>query len=322
MKKVFSFILIILLFTACSDNSTGNDDKNRDPEILSLASNPDTIETGEISVLTSNANDPDGDELTFVWESDSGSINGSGNSVNWLAPNVVGTYIVKCKVLDGNGGQDIDSVDIVVEQKIPTEGLVAYYPFNGNANDESLSNFTGTVNGATLTIDRFGNSNNAYAFDGINDYIYSDFFRYKNFIGMTVQFWLKSTSTNECMLVQSGHFFSYLGAFSVGKFLAGFDGSSSNNTLSHVCTTSINDGTWHCLVAIYNNNITKLYVDGSLESSYADTIIPESYGFLHFGSNGGNQSFFGGLLDDIRIYDRALSLEEIQILYHEGGWYK
>ena len=47
--------------------------------------------------------------------------------------------------------------------EIPTEGLVAYYPFNGNANDESGFDNHGTVNGATLTSDRFGNDASAYS---------------------------------------------------------------------------------------------------------------------------------------------------------------
>ena len=55
---------------------------------------------------------------------------------------------------------------------IPTEGLVAYYPFNGNANDESGNNNNGTlVNGPTLSTDRFENINKAYSFDGYDDYI-------------------------------------------------------------------------------------------------------------------------------------------------------
>ena len=52
-----------------------------------------------------------------------------------------------------------------------TSHLIAYYPFNGNANDESGNNNHGTVNGATLTTDRFSNPNNAYSFDGIDDFI-------------------------------------------------------------------------------------------------------------------------------------------------------
>ena len=51
------------------------------------------------------------------------------------------------------------------------DGLVAYYPFNGNANDESGSGNNGVVYGAVLAVDRFGENNNSYEFDGIDDYI-------------------------------------------------------------------------------------------------------------------------------------------------------
>tara|TARA_B100000902_G_C26670287_1_gene602721 strand:- start:79 stop:306 length:228 start_codon:yes stop_codon:yes gene_type:complete len=54
-----------------------------------------------------------------------------------------------------------------VPNYVPTNGLVGYWPFNGNANDESVNTNNGTVNGATLTTDRFGNANSAYDFDGV-----------------------------------------------------------------------------------------------------------------------------------------------------------
>ena len=52
-----------------------------------------------------------------------------------------------------------------------TDGLVVWYPFSGNANDQSGNGNHATVYGATLTADRFGNPNSAYWFDGVNDYI-------------------------------------------------------------------------------------------------------------------------------------------------------
>jgi hypothetical protein len=60
-----------------------------------------------------------------------------------------------------------------VPSYVPTNGLVGWWPFNGNANDESGNGNNGTVNGATLTTDRNGNANAAYSFDGVNDYIQS-----------------------------------------------------------------------------------------------------------------------------------------------------
>jgi hypothetical protein len=55
--------------------------------------------------------------------------------------------------------------------QVPTNGLVAWYPFTGNADDHSGNGFHGTVMGASLTEDRFGNAESAYDFDGLNDYI-------------------------------------------------------------------------------------------------------------------------------------------------------
>jgi hypothetical protein len=54
---------------------------------------------------------------------------------------------------------------------VPTNGLVGWWPFNSNANDESGNGNNGTVNGAILTTDRFGQANSAYSFDGVNDNI-------------------------------------------------------------------------------------------------------------------------------------------------------
>jgi hypothetical protein len=60
---------------------------------------------------------------------------------------------------------------MICAQTLPTEGLVGYFPFNGNANDESGNAHHGTVYGATPTTDRFGNPNSAYYFNGVDNYI-------------------------------------------------------------------------------------------------------------------------------------------------------
>ncbi len=92
------------------------------------------------------------------------------------------------------GDTDKDSILVSVrDTSIHQSGdLVAYYPFNGNANDESGFNNHGTVNGAALVADRFGNQNSAYQFDGNNDYINvpnSESLNFENSI--TVNFWIK-----------------------------------------------------------------------------------------------------------------------------------
>jgi hypothetical protein len=83
-----------------------------------------------------------------------------------------------------------------VGAQIPTDGLVAWYPFNGNANDESGNGNHGTVNGATLTTDRFGNANSAYSFDGVNDFIDAGIFYNFGTANFTVSCWFKLVPTS------------------------------------------------------------------------------------------------------------------------------
>lgn len=87
---------------------------NNPPEISSLTANPSSVEIGGTSTLICVASDPDGDNLTYIWETSGGSISGTGSSVTWTAPNAEGSYSVSCTVDDGNGGQDFESVNIEV----------------------------------------------------------------------------------------------------------------------------------------------------------------------------------------------------------------
>ena len=84
-----------------------------------------------------------------------------------------------------------------LQSQIPTNGLVGYWPFSGNANDSSGNNLNGTVNGAVLTEDRFGNSSSAFNFDGNDDYILvndDDLLSFPN-NEFTFSFWVNPTLT-------------------------------------------------------------------------------------------------------------------------------
>lgn len=59
----------------------------------------------------------------------------------------------------------------LISQTVPTNGLIAWYPFNGNANDLSGNGLNGIINGSSLTNDRFGNMNAANDFNGLSDFI-------------------------------------------------------------------------------------------------------------------------------------------------------
>ena len=336
MNKIFYFIIFILLFNDCSDNSTGNEEINHPPQIVSLIANPDTTETGATTAITCNASDSDGDNLTFVWDAAVGTINGSGSNVNWVAPNSVGTYYVRCKVQDGNGGEDADSVNIVVEQQLPTQGLVAYFPFNGNANDESGNGNNGTVHGAILTTDRFGKSNSAYNFEG-NDYIKASADNLPT-AERTVSLWFNANtlSSRPVLLGYGGNgppgtsWWMNLNHGGTPAYFLGVHYTQSNYLKYFYIQEPI--GEWINFTATTNSNGSKIFINGEEMASNSffinNTFVTGKD--LSFGVNvsgygiapaiDNNTGYFIGIIDDIRIYDRALTNDEIMILYHEGGW--
>ena len=94
-------------------------------------------------------------------------------------------------------------------QTILTNGLAAYYPFNGNANDESGNGWNGTVYGATLDLDRSGQPSNAYHFNG-NSRIFIGNTEIVSGLALTLAAWIKPdsvASTNA--IVSSGNWNSY-----------------------------------------------------------------------------------------------------------------
>jgi hypothetical protein len=223
------------------------------------------------------------------------------------------------------------------------DDLVACYPFNGNANDESGNGNNGTVNGATLTTDRFGNPNSAYLFNGANSFIEvkdNQALRLAN-TNFTLSTWVYETERNQsyqdAILVKrgendpDGYFFSIIGAtnppYTPGSILYQVSGGYNP------CIVSVKQillNSWHHVVLIYDNTqkSAKMYINGSLEKSvlYKNAVPnpsgnlpspnPNTISNLFIGKDSGKEGyFFHGIIDDIRIYNRALSESEIRQLH-------
>jgi hypothetical protein len=208
-----------------------------------------------------------------------------------------------------------------------SDGLVAYYPFNGNANDESGNGNNGTVNGATLIVDRFGNANKAYSFDG-NDIIRISNNDSLNFgtSDFSMSLWIKPNS-EYCQIIGKDVFPGGL----LGYYLS--IGAAGTRKL-RFATRNVSDNTldspnplpneWTYIVAVRKSNILKLYINGTLDSSLSEsstTNVSSNADFKigRFDEWIGVQSSFYGNIDDIRIYNRALSETEIQQLYQGQG---
>jgi len=218
-----------------------------------------------------------------------------------------------------------------------TDGLVAYYPFNGNANDESGNGNNGTVNGAALTTDRFGNANSAYSFEGVNDYIeVGD----SNSLDLSSQFtlsvWInqKGNSTTGYRIVDKttagkndGYNFDTYGSAECNASDKGHRMRLTGGIKNSCANTDYSLNEWHHLAVTFSNGTATYWLDGSNDGSgnHGANITVNNLtlriGAPHIGCNGscGLYEYFYGMIDDIRIYNRALSESEIQELYQEGS---
>ena len=198
-------------------------------------------------------------------------------------------------------------------------GLVAYYPFNGNANDESGNGWNGTGTNLTLTQDRFGIANSAYYFNGSSSFI--DFglvpIPITNF---SVSVWVNSSETNRGVVIQNSRNDTgfNLELFLVQNGTISFEVVHSYNNFNRV-TMPIGNGTWHHIVALCYQDFIKLYLDGELQSTNTGVIGTQSnYSLIAGKDPAASDYFYRGSMDDIRVYNRTLSEAEILELYNEG----
>ncbi len=227
-------------------------------------------------------------------------------------------------------------VSILYEAEKLTEledDLLAYYPFNGNANDESGYGNDGIVSGASLTADRHGNSSSAYSFDGADDFIRVPSSA-ENQLGsgdFTVSAWFRSPTTDEGVIWNKRSTSSCSQAFGP---TVGFSQTSSlnGNYLSAAARSGgtyrlqssdpVADNQWHLVTWVRQGSNLTLYLDGAPESA---TTLAANENFntaldLFIGKTiycGGNH--FEGDIDEFTIYGRALTPQQIQDLYDLDG---
>ena len=221
-----------------------------------------------------------------------------------------------------------------VPSYVPTNGLVGYWPFNGNANDESGNGNNGVVNGATLAADRMGNDNSAYNLDGVNDYITipdSPSLRLSN---ATISSWISYTSASKMMLMVKHNLLDAYNsnyAFEINEYtalkgprvLGMYDNGNCNsyNWTNYHSNTDIGDNQWHHLVGTFGNDFLKIYIDGNFIGQIA---TPNSVMNACAGSElllgrgwSGFPLWYNGKLDDLSIWNRVLTESEITNLYNQ-----
>jgi hypothetical protein len=208
-----------------------------------------------------------------------------------------------------------------VPSYVPANGLEGWWPFNGNANDESENGNNGTNNGATLTTDRNGNINSAFIFDGINDYINAgDFYNFNN-SNFTISVWVVQIGPTSNALVSKREV-NGLGNWwqlTLNTFLISASNNGPFQWLAPLFE-NFNIYTWTNYTITREGNVISFFANGNLSSQ---VILSTTYNMnnnanLTFGSffyDGAYGDFHNGKLDDIGIWNRALTECEIQNLY-------
>ncbi|GAL86408.1 LamG domain protein jellyroll fold domain protein [Sporocytophaga myxococcoides] len=200
--------------------------------------------------------------------------------------------------------------------------LVAYYSFSGDLTDASGNSNNGTSHGATLTTDRCGNENGAYHFDG-SSYISlptKDFINSNYTYAMWVSFEkLKSVTSFISIGAKGGD-----QSIQVNPSGAGWSGGgyNSDGTLTGAIPgkyPSVNR--WYHVILTRDNSSMKLYIDGQLEATASTSNKAPSYAkapyYAVLGARGLEEiQFLTGKLDEVRIYNYALSMDEIDELYN------
>jgi hypothetical protein len=213
-----------------------------------------------------------------------------------------------------------------VPSYVPTSGLVGWWPFNGNANDESGNGNNGTVNGPTLTTDRFGNASKAYSFAGGTDRItITKSILPSSKTSYSISMWVLSlTGAGEIICDRSTSTWDYKYRLFINKNLPNsqirFSTAIANtSSVSNVDGGAFNQPIWQHVAVVGNatDGTTALFINGVLIGK-SDLFYPNLLNATTIGANYAPSTFdaaINGKLDDIGIWSRALDSNEIKKLY-------
>lgn len=197
----------------------------------------------------------------------------------------------------------------------PADGLVAWYPLKGDTKDYAMGRNDGTNNGATATV-------RGYEFDGINDYIEIPRISLDK-VGFSISGWLYVTSFTASLnraasvtfLSSSlSDFYSYI-SFYDGQTRMEFDGNSTPLE-GPAATSGVVQGSWFHFTVSVLNAVPSVYINGTLRNIWPTSTA--NYTVDYIGREPGADNYpgyFDGKISDVRFYNRALSDQEIAVLY-------
>jgi hypothetical protein len=207
-----------------------------------------------------------------------------------------------------------------------TNGLVSHYAFNGNADDTFGTN-NGTPYDITYVADRFGNPNAAVSFAGnSSSHIQINTTNLNLSSNFTISVWINyaegaGEGENPRVFSTAGYEVGTLGTGNPRNIYFN-NTTASNGAFEAISSTAVPSGVWTHIVAVKAGTTLTLYLNGTFDSSFSTNLLsgPLAYSrnFIPaIGANSGalDQDEYGGLIDDLAIYNRALSAQEVSELY-------
>ncbi len=199
-------------------------------------------------------------------------------------------------------------------------GLAAYYTFSGNTMDISGNEFHGTLIGAIPCEDRFGNENSAYKFVNWDDLIVLDSGIYQGDV-ITISAWIKrlGEGEDEWSAIVGGDCGTPYLAFEMGKLSFG---AQCGYPIDHQFAPNLLDNQdWHHIVGIFDGEAIHLYMDNK---QLVNSEVPGNAfeGSMQLGIGGSYNHWrssenFNGMIDEVRIYNRALNENDVEELYKQ-----
>ncbi|MBL7184918.1 MAG: hypothetical protein ISS70_01220 [Phycisphaerae bacterium] len=210
--------------------------------------------------------------------------------------------------------------------------LVAHYRFDGNANDSSGNNYHGTAKGGAGYVG--GKLDQALHLDGFNDYVAIRDMSYAgtDLTEVTVSAWIRTSSPADQHIAsfdRNEYWRLQLAGEAGGPGLLGWSVMTSSGQVDYGSARRVDDGQWHHVAGVYDNGILTMYIDAGAETSvFGGSTFGTGttrFGFVAIGSEAtefdgrpNTTGYFNGDLDELRIYDRALTQAQIAYLADES----